>query len=670
LSDARLSVLLSARDELGPVLNGVGRELGMLDQKYSMANAGEKFGQSLVSLGKTAAGFALGGAVLGLGNNIAEQFGDAIKTSVDLGKEVRRLQLDIGGSAESVSALLAVFHRFGMEGADAERTLTMFSKKLHGDFSATDAAESNPGVFAGVIKELGIQSTDATGKLRPINDILLDVAEAFKAHALDGANGERAMQLFGKTGKDLVPILVLGRDGIVELEAEAKKMGLVLSQDNVDDVRKFVKSQKDAAEAVEGLKVQMGIGMLPAFSMFASGAASAAAGLNLMAQSAPKALNPIKQFLDSGYGEELKRMSLLSLATLALGPLGLPAVIAGSFIPGIGTDSAEQTAAKEQQANAAATAAAFANEQQAGVNLARQAATGKDDEATKTKQLKDLNDQIAAGDRQKAIIAQAITLATRENLDLKKSEAELQLELLPLKAQQADIDQQLLIMADKRGALERDAAVTRAQMASQASSDALEGADFEERRLRLKIKADAIGGRGVKQGDINELKSLAMNRPQLELDALLGGRGATLAERDRTRAQQAQDLATLPLREQRAALDEQMAGMNAQSADIQRQIDEARLHGVVDTTPLEKRKRELDDALFAAGQKKQDLEGKGVAITQTFTFNSNGEVDYQKVVDLTFKATMDALKGAQANTPTPAPVSLAGARGAGTAGRN
>src|SRR5437667_9235606 len=102
MADARLSVLLSAQDAASGVLKGLGNELAVLDNKFSVAKGGEKFGESLAGLAKTAAGFALGGLALNLGSGIAEQFKEVLTTSVSLGEGVRRLQLDIGGSAASI----------------------------------------------------------------------------------------------------------------------------------------------------------------------------------------------------------------------------------------------------------------------------------------------------------------------------------------------------------------------------------------------------------------------------------------------------------------------------------------------------------------------------------------------------------------------------------------
>jgi hypothetical protein len=43
-----------------------------------------------------------------------------------------------------------------------------------------------------------------------------------------------AMNVFGRSGKDLIPILAKGRDGMAELEQKAADLGLVMSQDDVD----------------------------------------------------------------------------------------------------------------------------------------------------------------------------------------------------------------------------------------------------------------------------------------------------------------------------------------------------------------------------------------------------------------------------------------------------
>jgi hypothetical protein len=696
MADARLSVLLSAQDQLSGVLKGVGSELGMLDNKFSAAKAGERFGETLGGISKMAAGFALGGLGLNLGMGLAEQFKEILTDTVDLSSSTRRLQMDIGGTTESVSALLAVFGRFGVEDKDAENTLTRFVRGMRGDLTASESAANNENSFSGILKEIGVQSQDANGNLRPLNDVLLDTADAFKQHAGDGQNAARAVTLFGKSGKELMPVLALGRDGILELEAEAKKLGLTLTTENVTGIRAFVKEQKTMGESIEGLKIQLGVGLMPLFTELAGAGADWAKTLNAdggkaVRQFGSEIASLVKQLADfkqafadadalvrnfkpgqagvdahdaiARKAEELKANAAAltdwsdksSAKKPAADMSGLNfnvgALYSGASLAGMAADKADR-----QDAMAAAKAKAEA-----------EAAGGLAD-ITLAKQKKDLDDQIAAGEREKAILQQNITLKTRESLDLKRDEAELQLSLLPLKAQQADIDQQLLMMADKRAGLERDAAVTRAQMNANNASDALESANFEERRLKLKIQADALGGRGVAAADIAQLQKIALSKPNLELADLNAGRPVTMAERDRTRAQQAQDLATLPLREQKAAIEESTASLTAQSAAVQREIERQRNQGTVDTTGLQKQKQALDDALFVANQKKNDLADKGIVLNLTQNINSSGEIDYDKVLTLTYQGVLDGLTQAQKSVDRPAPAFSPGSRGAGQTG--
>src|SRR5207253_2020033 len=157
-------------------------------------------------------------------------------STVELGRGVRRLQLDIGGTAEEVSGLLAVFNRFGVDGAQAEKTLTMFSRGLRGDESSVDGQVVSLKAFSGVMNELGVESTEAT----------------------------------------------------------------------------------------EGLKLQIGLGVLPAFIAFAGGAAEVAKGVNQTALSIPKLFGPLGELKDR-FGETAKLAGVLALAIGA--PLAIPAII-------------------------------------------------------------------------------------------------------------------------------------------------------------------------------------------------------------------------------------------------------------------------------------------------------------------------------------------------------
>src|SRR5262245_1467420 len=99
---------------------------------------------------------------------------------------------------------------------------------------------------------LGISVTDANGKLKPVNEVLAELADKFQK-APDGVNKTAAaMILLGKSGKELIPLLNDGSHGLKEMDEIAEKLGLKLSKDTVAAVQKFNDNLKILSSLSEG----------------------------------------------------------------------------------------------------------------------------------------------------------------------------------------------------------------------------------------------------------------------------------------------------------------------------------------------------------------------------------------------------------------------------------
>ena len=71
-------------------------------------------------------------------------------------------------------------------------------------------------------KALGIDVRDASGNIRDTNAVFLDIADRF-GRMQDGATKSAlAMQVFGKSGAELIPLLNSGRDGLKGMAAYAE----------------------------------------------------------------------------------------------------------------------------------------------------------------------------------------------------------------------------------------------------------------------------------------------------------------------------------------------------------------------------------------------------------------------------------------------------------------
>jgi hypothetical protein len=84
---------------------------------------------------------------------------------------------------------------------------------------------SNAGTKA--FEQLGIGLKTVDGEARGVEDILGDVAERFSKMPDGATKTALAIEMFGRSGANLIPMLNQGRDGLKEMGDEAERLGLV-----------------------------------------------------------------------------------------------------------------------------------------------------------------------------------------------------------------------------------------------------------------------------------------------------------------------------------------------------------------------------------------------------------------------------------------------------------
>lgn len=97
--------------------------------------------------------------------------------------------------------------------------------------TAAEAAKGGQGEAAESFAKLGVKVTDANGQLRPMQELLLDVADAMSKNHNATEKVAQAQRIFGRSGSDMVLLLNRGRDGIQALTQEAEKYGGILDED-------------------------------------------------------------------------------------------------------------------------------------------------------------------------------------------------------------------------------------------------------------------------------------------------------------------------------------------------------------------------------------------------------------------------------------------------------
>ena len=190
-------------------VTALGRAIGGIKQKATEASVGLKGLTAAAGMGGLAGSFSMLAPLLSVGGLVA-----MTKKTMDAGSEMYLLSQKTGVSVEA----LAQFKKAAStSGTDIETVAKAIAKLSKGMF---EAAQTGKGPTADALKTLGISATDATGKLRSADAVMLDIATKFKGMPDGVQKTALAMQLFGKSGAELIPMLNMGGEAIDKMKVK------------------------------------------------------------------------------------------------------------------------------------------------------------------------------------------------------------------------------------------------------------------------------------------------------------------------------------------------------------------------------------------------------------------------------------------------------------------
>lgn len=185
-----------------------------------------------------------------MATTVASSFVVMMKRSIETADHLGKLSQQTGISTESLSALA-----YGAELANI--SVEAFEKGLMRAARSTNAAASGVEKSKAAFDSLRITVKNSDGTLRSTEAVISDVAEAF-SHMEDGPQKTAlSMEIFGKSGARLIPLLNEGRAGLVAYREEAEQLGLVVSKKTAQDAQRFNDALKRVGKVVEGLFVRL-----------------------------------------------------------------------------------------------------------------------------------------------------------------------------------------------------------------------------------------------------------------------------------------------------------------------------------------------------------------------------------------------------------------------------
>lgn len=140
-------------------------------------------------------------------------------------------------------------------------TLTSSQAKM---IRSMDAARRGSKEQAEAFDKLGISVQNADGTLRDAQDVFGDAIDALGAISNETERDAIAMTIFGRSARDLNPLIKAGSDGLRELAQEAHNVGYVMSEEALDALGAVDDQVQRMNRSNEALKNQIAVGMAPA----------------------------------------------------------------------------------------------------------------------------------------------------------------------------------------------------------------------------------------------------------------------------------------------------------------------------------------------------------------------------------------------------------------------
>lgn len=260
-TEASLTALEGEANSSGDALENTGDKAS--DAGDKAADSGDKYedlGKTVETAGKVgeaamkalvAASVAVGAAVAGAMAAAGKGLVSATTDTANLADELNTLSSTTGLSTKTLQELNYAAKLLDVETSTITGSMTKMEKTM---MSAKGAEK---------FKDLGISIKDANGQMRSMDEVFWESIDALGKIANETERDQKAMELFGKSAKELNPLIEAGSSGFKSLADEASKVGYVMSDDTLGKFNAFQDNLDRMSNVAQAAKQALGGVLLP-----------------------------------------------------------------------------------------------------------------------------------------------------------------------------------------------------------------------------------------------------------------------------------------------------------------------------------------------------------------------------------------------------------------------
>jgi hypothetical protein len=216
--------------------------------QQDMEKAKNTVAGAMQSIQKSANMAATALGAIGVGLSVAA-FTGWIKSAIDAADETNKMAQKIGVAVKDVAGLQLAFRQAGIDGGALQTSMSKLSVAI---------ANGNDAFVA-----MNISTRNADGTLKSTRQVLGEVADKFASYEDGASKTALAVQLFGKAGADLIPLLNAGGDSLDQFDEMARKLGLTLTSETAARAEKFNDTLDLMGQGFKGISMQVAAQLLP-----------------------------------------------------------------------------------------------------------------------------------------------------------------------------------------------------------------------------------------------------------------------------------------------------------------------------------------------------------------------------------------------------------------------
>lgn len=188
---------------------------------------------------------AIGGALVKAAKDTAEWADDLLTLSQTTGLTTTELQ-----KLEYAADFIDV---------DVQTMTGSMEKLIRTMDNARDGSKNAQQAF----KDLGIRVTDSTGHLRDSNEVFYEAIDKLGKIKNETERDAAAMEIFGKSARDLNPLISAGSQKLKELGQEAEDLGIIMGESDVEAAGALNDALDRFSKVADGLKGQLALTVIP-----------------------------------------------------------------------------------------------------------------------------------------------------------------------------------------------------------------------------------------------------------------------------------------------------------------------------------------------------------------------------------------------------------------------